>query len=86
MEGQQHIVEMKLHPISGAGEILVDGKVVRAWPGVPHITHGRDRKRARIESGRWQTWEFEVAGKPAILQPGGFLGRFTLYVDGQKVK
>ena len=93
IEGKTYTVEVQLDPIGGEGEILVDGKVIKAWGGIPAGQRKEMRKHGRLaETGRWQTWEFEVGGKPAILQPkrAGLFGNpfgkgFELYVDGQKV-
>ena len=90
VQGEQHTVEVDLHFLTDAFEVLVDGKVVKAFSGrtsVPGFT--RERRTAHFitrnaEHSQRSVIEFEVAGKPAILRHT-FLS-YELFVDGQKVR
>jgi hypothetical protein len=59
--------------ISGAGQLLIDGKQVKAWGASPW--------------GLPKVVPFEIAGKPALLRRRTLIDQnFDLLVDGKLVK
>ena len=93
IEGQQHTIEIDVHTLTGAMELMVDGKVVKALEdiaskmGMSGITReGRLVRRMAVQDAlsKRNVIEFEVAGKPAILRRKTF-GGYELFVDGRKI-
>lgn len=77
----------KIH-LMGEREVLVDSKVVKALSPIIQKTGSFFGKKTTRDLGD-QVIEFEVAGKPAILQRKRFSMAGTvygLYVDGHRIK
>ena len=75
IDEQKLVVEARYGKIfvSGAGELLVDGKQVKAWGASPW--------------GLPKVVPFEIAGKPALLRRRSLLDqKFDLVVDGKLIK
>ena len=75
IEGQQYIVEANYGKAitSGAGEVKVDGKVVKAW--------------GYSISGLPKEVSFEIRGKPAFLRRRGIINQnFDLLFNGDLIK
>ena len=75
IKDKQLVVEARYGKVvtSGAGEILVDGKIAKAWGssvwGLPKEV------------------SFEIEGKPALLRRRGIINQnFDLLVDGRLVR
>jgi hypothetical protein len=84
VEDRQHTVERNASVLTGAFEILVDGKVVKAFSRLSP-TFGKAGRIARMaEHSERRVVEFEVGGKPAILRQTMF--GYELFVGGQKIK
>jgi hypothetical protein len=78
VDNKEHIVEINLRVLTGEGEVIVDGKIVKAWAG----RAGRKRGPTSVEER--SLMEFEVAGKLAILRRKA-IGGYDLFVDGQLI-
>ena len=75
IEGQQYIVEANYGKVitSGAGEVKVDGKVVKVW--------------GSSISGLPKEVSFEIGGKPALLRRRGIINQnFDLLFNGDLIK
>ena len=75
IEGKELVVEARYGKVvtSGAGEVLVDGKIAKAWGssvwGLPKEV------------------SFEIERKPALLRRRGIINQnFDLLVDGRLIK
>ena len=84
VEGQQHTVERNKSLLTGAFEILVDGKIVKAFSRLTSTFGKAGRRQRMAEHSERRVVEFEVGGKPAILRQKMF--GYELFVDGQEVK
>jgi hypothetical protein len=89
VEGQEHTCEVKIH-LGGEREVLVDDKIVKALsPRVERTRKGGffGRTEKTRDYGD-QVIEFEIEGKPAIIQRKGLSwagADYNLFVDGQKI-
>jgi hypothetical protein len=91
VEGQEHTCEVKIH-FGGEREILVDGKVVKALSPRVERTRKGGLLFGRTEKSKDygdQVVEFEIEGKPAIIQRKGLSlagADYNLFfVDGQRI-
>jgi uncharacterized protein YacL (UPF0231 family) len=89
LDGVEHAVEVKIH-MMGEREVLVDSRVVKALsPSIQKARIGLFGPKARIRDLGDQVIEFEIAGKPAVIQRKQFSlagSDYNLYVDGQKIE